>query len=120
MVNLKFGPSERVSAFDIKIVGGQILALPQVPVGWVINISNDPSWPAEISGRAIGGAAFVRPEDFVDHMLSVGTLSNGVTEAARAANTTKVSGFIELYKIDETRRVKLSNADFLMSQRQQP
>jgi hypothetical protein len=71
IVDLKYDLAERISEFDFKILGGQIVGLPRVPIGWTISISNDPSWSSEISGKAIVGAAFMQPDEFINKIFLI-------------------------------------------------
>jgi hypothetical protein len=115
IVGLKYDPGERVSKFDFKILGAQLVGLPRVPVGWTISISNDPSWLSEISGTAIVGAAFIQPEQFVTKFFTVRTMPDELKRFPGAPQVTEITGYVDLYKVDSTRRVTLTSNDFAMS-----
>jgi hypothetical protein len=117
IVGLRYDPAERVSKFDFKISGGQVVGLPRVPMGWTLSISNDPSWSSEVSGTAIVGAAFIQPRQFVRKIVTIRTTPDELKRYPGAPQITKVTGYVELYKLDDTRRVTLANDDFAMSPR---
>lgn len=60
---------ERVVGFDIHFTSGRIAAMPKVPMGWTISVSNDASWLTSIEGRIIVGAAAVGPSFFRGFIL---------------------------------------------------
>lgn len=117
IVGLKYDPGERISAIDLQIQGGQIVGLPRVPAGWTINISNGPGWSSEISGKAIVGVQFVRPEDFIKKIVLIKTFPDEMKKFPGAPQKTTVTGYVDIYRVDAMRRVNLSNADFVMSPR---
>ena len=119
IVGLKYDPAERISKFYFQISGGQVIGLPRVPIGWTLNISNDPSWSSEVSGAAIVGAAFIQPRQFVREIITIRAIPDELKRYPGAPERTMITGYVDLYKIDDTRRVTLANDDFTMSPRQQ-
>jgi hypothetical protein len=117
IVGLKYDSTERISAFDLQVQGGQIVGAPRIPLGWTINISNGPGFSSEIAGKAIVGVEFVPPGDFVNKIVLIEVISDEMRKFPGAPQTTKVTGYVDLYRIDAIRRVGLSNSDFLMSPR---
>jgi hypothetical protein len=117
IVGLRYTPKERVSEFDLKILGGQVVRLSRVPIGWTISISNDPGWSSEISGKAIVGAAFMRPGEFINGFLSIKVLPGELKQFPGEPQTATVTGYVDLYKPDTMRTVHLSNANFVISPR---
>jgi hypothetical protein len=61
---------ERVVGFEFHIKLGRIAQLPNTPIGWSLNIDNDPSWDATIKGSLIVGAAALDSK-FFEHFLVV-------------------------------------------------
>jgi hypothetical protein len=54
---LNVPPGERVVGFDIKLKPAYVSSMKSMPLGWHINIDNEPSWNAELTGGVIVGAA---------------------------------------------------------------
>lgn len=48
---------ERIVGFQLKMTAGRIHSILFVPIGWNINIDNDPSWQTKITGSSVVGAA---------------------------------------------------------------
>ena len=117
IVGLRYDPAERVSKFEFKISGGQVVGLPRIPVGWTLNISNDPSWSSEVSATAIVGAAFLQPTELANTIITVKVIPDELTKFPSAPQISKVTGYVYLYRIDSTRRIALGNDDFVMSPR---
>lgn len=53
----------RLMGFRIRLVGGQVASMRNVPAGWRFTIDNDPSWKSTVSGHAIVGAAAMAGRD---------------------------------------------------------
>lgn len=56
--------NERVTSFDIELRGARVWALPNLPMGWLVRVNNDPSWETSVSGSIIVGAAGLEPSAF--------------------------------------------------------
>ena len=93
------------------------MGLPRVPDGWAISISNGPGWSAEISGKAIVGVDFVPPGDFIKKIVVIKVIPDEMKKFPGAPQTTKVTGYVDLYRVDAMRRVNLPEADFVLSPR---
>jgi hypothetical protein len=117
IVGLKYEPAERIAKFDFKISGGQVVGLPRVPIGWTISILNDPSWSSEVSGTAIVGAAFIQPRQFVHDIVTIWEMPDALKTYPGAPQITTITGTVDLYKVDGTRRATLTNDDFALSPR---
>lgn len=52
---------ERIAAFRIDFRGARIVAMPNVPQGWILAIDNEGAWRGRVSGHAIVGAAALAP-----------------------------------------------------------
>ena len=66
-LSLKNG--ERITGFEFHVQSGRIACLPNVPIGWNIQIDNDPSWNTSISGSFEVGAAALYPTYFKDFLF---------------------------------------------------
>jgi hypothetical protein len=56
--SLRLQLGERITAFQINITSARIASLPNTPIGWFLEVNNDPSWRTSIKGNIIvGGAA---------------------------------------------------------------
>jgi hypothetical protein len=60
--NNHFADNERIIGFEVKITSGKVDSFLSVPIGWSINIDNDPSWQTKITGSFAVGAAALRPD----------------------------------------------------------
>lgn len=58
----QFSDNERVVGFELRIVAGKIDSFLSIPIGWSIDIDNDPSWKTKIVGSSVVGAAALRPD----------------------------------------------------------
>lgn len=56
--------NERVTSFDVELRGARVWALPNLPMGWLVRVNNDPSWETSVSGSIIVGAAGLEPNAF--------------------------------------------------------
>lgn len=68
---------ERVVAFEIRFTSAGIAQIPRVPIGWHVNVDNDPSWKTKIwgtirVGAAAGFASFLRDLLVVEKDESLG------------------------------------------------
>jgi hypothetical protein len=115
IVGLKYDPSERVAGFDFKISGGQVAGFPQIPSGWRITIDNDPSWSSEISGTAIVGATFLPPQDLTNSTIMIRVIPRELKKYPAEPFECRITGYIDLYKRDEVRRINLTVANFVIS-----
>lgn len=50
----RFTDNDHVVAFTARIVSGRVFSIPNVPMGWNINVDNDPSWRTSIKLDAQG------------------------------------------------------------------
>jgi len=108
-------PSERVAEFHLNIKGALIVSFPHVPVGWAITIDNDPSWNAEVSGVAIVGAANLPPGELRSDFLEVRRMPDDMRKYAGVPQDVSITGYIILYKTDHSKRIELSNQDFVLT-----
>ena len=107
--------SDRVAEFQLHIKGALVVSFPHVPVGWAITIDNDPSWNAEVSGVAIVGAAYLAPGELRSDFLAVRGMPGELRKYPGAPQGISVTGYIVLYKADLSKRVELSNQDFVLA-----
>ena len=64
-----FSEKERMVEFKVIMVSGKIDSLKSVPLGWDINIDNDPSWRTETIGSCSVGASALSPNSFNDIII---------------------------------------------------
>lgn len=64
-----FKETERVVAFKLSIKSGRIFCLPNAPIGWFIDIDNDPSQNTIIKGNIKVGAAALGRRFFNDFIV---------------------------------------------------
>lgn len=100
-------PGDRVSKFDLHIRSAMIVRFRTIPVGWQINIDNDPSWMTQVSGIAVVGAADLEPSALRSWFLSLLAEPGSRSEP-------KVDGSITLSNGDNTRIVQIMNRDAVL------
>ena len=64
-----FSEKERMVGFIVKLVSGKIDSLKSAPIGWNINIDNDPSWRTKFIGTCIVGATALSPDEFNNMLI---------------------------------------------------
>ena len=64
-----FLEKERMVGFIVKLVSGKIDSLKSAPIGWNINIDNDPSWRTKFIGTCIVGATALSPDEFNNMLI---------------------------------------------------
>jgi hypothetical protein len=101
-------PGERVSKLDLHIRSAMIIGFRTIPVGWQINIDNDPSWMTQVSGIAIVGAAWLEPSALKPWFLSLLAGPGGRSERTTRIN---VAGYIAVSNGDNTRFIEIMNRD---------
>ncbi|HME20100.1 MAG TPA: hypothetical protein VKI44_01825 [Acetobacteraceae bacterium] len=107
--------NETVSAIYLQITGGLVVSFPRVPVGWTITIDNDPSWSAQISAIAIVGAANLAFDELESDWLVIQRMPAALQAYPGAPQRVGVNGYLELYKSDRSRRVQLSDRNFVLT-----
>ena len=101
-------PGERVAKFDLHIRSAMIIGFRSIPVGWQINIDNDPSWTTQVSGTAIVGAAWLEPSALRPWFLSLLAEPGSRRDATMSIN---VDGWVTLSNGDTTRVIGIMNRD---------
>ena len=104
-------PGERVSKFDLHIRSAMIVRFRTIPIGWQINIDNDPSWMTQVAGIAVVGAADLEPSELRPWFLSL--LAEPATRSEPRKGI-KVAGYITLSKGGNTRVVEIINRDVVV------
>lgn len=66
--SLNLSGSERVVGFDIHVHSGRIARLADLPIGWEICVTNDPSWNTRVEASCSVGAAALGREFFKNFM----------------------------------------------------
>lgn len=56
----------RITQFKISITSGRIKFVNDIPPGWYVSITNDPSWISTIQANILVGAAAINPDKFND------------------------------------------------------
>ncbi|GGA41936.1 hypothetical protein [Dyella nitratireducens] len=69
---VKVMPGERIVGFDIKIKAAYVSSMKRVPLGWHIEIDNQPSWNTQVTGGISIGAAAL-DKDALNHLFLVTT-----------------------------------------------
>ena len=65
LINQSFLPRHgRISAISLDVTHASIYYFSHIPLGWRIDIDNDPSWTTSVRAKAVVGAAFMNPTDF--------------------------------------------------------
>jgi hypothetical protein len=85
-----------------------IVGFRSIPVGWRINIDNDPSWSTEVSGIAVVGAADLEPSALRPWFLSLLPEPSDRSERMTEIN---INGSVTLSNRDKTRVVEITNRD---------
>ena len=106
--NLHLLPGERVSKIDLHIRSAMIIGFRTIPVGWQINIDNDPSWMTQVTGTAIVGAAWPEPSALQPWFLSVLGGPRGPSVRTTRIN---VDGSITVSNGDNTRVIEIMDRD---------
>lgn len=101
-------PGERVSKFELHVRSAMIVGFRSIPVGWRINIDNDPSWSTEVSGIAVVGAADLEPSALRPWFLS---LLPEPSDRSDRMTKIKINGSVMLSNADKTRVVEITNRD---------
>jgi hypothetical protein len=108
---LHFMAGERVSKFDLHFRSAMIIGFRSIPVGWQINIDNDPSWVTQVSGMAVVGAADLEASALRPWFVSL--LSEPSGGSVRGEEIT-VEGTITLSIGDRTRVIPIGGSDVLL------
>jgi len=99
---------ESGSKFDLHVRSAMIIGFRRIPVGWQIDIDNDPSWVTEVSGTAVVGAAWLEPSALRPWFLSLLAEPSGRSERTGGIN---VDGFITLATGDNIRVIEIRDRD---------
>ena len=67
--SLKVDPSERIVAFHFAVQSGRIARVSDLPIGWNIEVDNDPSWNTRLSGSIRVASAALDASFFRHFML---------------------------------------------------
>ncbi len=60
---IKLAAGERIVSFEIRITAGAFRTISDLPLGWTVDIDNDPSWHTKVTGSLMVGAAALSPEE---------------------------------------------------------
>jgi hypothetical protein len=101
-------PGERLSKFDLHIHSAMVIRFRTIPVGWQINIDNDPSWMTQVSGTAVVGAADLEPSALQPWFLSLLAEPGSRSEPR---DVIKVEGSVTLSNGENTRVVQIVDHD---------
>jgi hypothetical protein len=105
---LHFASGERVSKFDLHLRSAMIVGFRTIPVGWQINIDNDPSWMTEVSGTAVVGAADLEASALRPWFVSVLPEPDGRSERV---GEIAIEGSITLSNGDQARTIAVTSHD---------
>jgi len=99
---------ERIVGFEIELTAGMVQSLSNLPLGWYVEVDNDPSWRTTIKGSIRVGAAALDANDF--RKLRV-TIQRDTTYSKFS-----VSGTVALTTdFERTRKIALVGGDFELS-----
>ncbi len=108
--SLPLGKGDRIVGFSLKMTAAAIASLPSLPIGWRIEVDNDPSWNTTISGSIVVGAAALDADFFQDFLV----IEKHELRGTRFA----IDGIVEVTKdFDKERKVRLSARDFLVTRK---
>jgi hypothetical protein len=107
-------PNERLSKFDLHINSAIVVSLPRVPMGWRIEIDNEPNWMPEISGIAIEQAADLEKSEFSKNFINLAGIPPELVKYGMTARIT-VSGYLELSHRDAKRVLPISNTNVTLT-----
>ena len=103
--SIQIADGERIVGFEIHVRPGRIAALPTIPIGWNIQIDNDPSWDTSITGSVTVGAAALDCKFFKRFLV--------VEKSEPMGGHFDIQGEIIVTKDFVTsRRIKLEPSDF--------
>jgi hypothetical protein len=102
---------ERVSKFDLHIRSAMIVRVRTIPIGWRIDIDNDPSWITQISGVAVVGAADLEPSALRPWFLSLLAEPGNPSEPREKI---KLDGSMTFSNGDNTRVVQVTSRDVVL------
>ena len=111
---LHASPGERVSKFELHIRSAMIVGFRRIPVGWQINIDNDPSWSTEVSGIAVVGAANLHPSALGPWFLSLLAEADAPSPSERI-NAINIDGSITLSHGDNSRVIEIAGRDVALT-----
>jgi hypothetical protein len=61
--NLHVDSSSSIVALELNINAGSVLAVQNIPIGWILNINDDVSWRTKIKGNTTLGAASLAADE---------------------------------------------------------
>ena len=111
--SLKLQPGERITAFQIHAASARITALLDTPLGWHLDIDNDPSWHTSINGNIIVGAAAL-DANFLRRFLRIEKEPES-NEPIRLAGQLTVTAYDKTGN-EHTHTVKVQSVDFQLVQ----
>lgn len=59
---LQASSAEVIDSFQIEVTAGAFVGISNLPVGWFLDIDNEPSWLTKVKGQTIVGAASLTPD----------------------------------------------------------
>ncbi|MFZ2005313.1 MAG: hypothetical protein WB697_05415 [Stellaceae bacterium] len=101
-----------MSKFDLHLRSAMIVDFRSIPVGWRINIDNDPSWITEVSGTAVVGAADLEASALRPWFVSLLGEPGDRTERAGEIG---IDGSMTLANGDHTRTIEITNSDVMLT-----
>ena len=99
---------ERIVAFEIHVRAGRVVSLPNVPIGWYLEVDNNPSWNTVVKGNIQVGAAAVDARFLRDLLIVEGEPD------PREGRRLSLDGEIVMTSDFSTEKtIKLSSKDFV-------
>lgn len=60
---VRLAAGERIVSFEIRIKAGAFRTISDLPLGWTVDIDNDPSWDTKVTGSLVVGAAVLSADE---------------------------------------------------------
>jgi hypothetical protein len=112
---LQISQNERFSRFDLHIRSAMVVGFRRIPIGWHVEIDNDPSWVTQMSGISIVGAANLAPTEFLRKFFSVLRAPDEMRTYPGVSENVIVDGYLELSDGEKQRIVTISNANVTLT-----
>ncbi len=99
---------ERIVGFEINLTSGMVRSASGLPIGWYLEVDNDPSWSTTIKGNISVGAAALDPNEFRKLRITV--------QKDTTYNPFAVSGTVVVTTdFEKTRSIPVAAGDFEVS-----
>ena len=97
--------SERIVGFEIELTAGMVQSISNIPLGWDVQVDNDPSWRTTIKGNIKVGAAALDANEFCKLRIAI----QKDTTYSKFSASGKV---VATADFEKTRNIPLVGSDF--------